>query len=252
MRIFAVSDLHIDYQINAQWVDNLSYFDYQDDILILAGDVTDNIQLLEQAFSSLKRKFKQVHYLPGNHDLWIIRSTQQDSIDKFNAVYALAADHGIITQAYEDDKLAIIPLLGWYDFSFGALDKGIQEKWMDFLACKWPESSNIQEITQFFLEKNEPLKEISNKNVITFSHFLPRIDVMPNYIPNRYNKYHAVLGSNLIEKQVRTIKPQFHIYGHSHINQEINLEGICYINNAFGYPTEQFITRKQLFCVLEI
>ena len=41
MRIFALSDIHVDYDANAKWVEDLSVFDYQDDVLILAGDLTD-------------------------------------------------------------------------------------------------------------------------------------------------------------------------------------------------------------------
>ena len=41
MRVFALSDIHIDYNANAKWIESLSVAEYKDDVLILAGDVTD-------------------------------------------------------------------------------------------------------------------------------------------------------------------------------------------------------------------
>lgn len=73
MRIFALSDLHIDYDLNKQWIAQLSTDDYRDDVLILAGDVSDSLLLLEWCLKTLASRFKKVLYVPGNHDLWVIR-----------------------------------------------------------------------------------------------------------------------------------------------------------------------------------
>ena len=76
MRVFAISDLHLDYEKNAAWFYSLSGEDYKNDLLILAGDISDNIKLLEMCFNQLANQFKQVIFVPGNHDLWVIRSEQ--------------------------------------------------------------------------------------------------------------------------------------------------------------------------------
>ena len=47
MRVFALSDIHIDYSENAKWIANLSVTEYQDDVLIVAGDVSDTQSLLD-------------------------------------------------------------------------------------------------------------------------------------------------------------------------------------------------------------
>lgn len=39
MRIFALSDVHIQQAINRAWVERLSETDYRDDVLILAGEL---------------------------------------------------------------------------------------------------------------------------------------------------------------------------------------------------------------------
>ena len=56
MRVFAVSDVHVDYSPNLQWVEQLSTSDYQHDVLILAGDVSDSLPLLIRCFQALTRR----------------------------------------------------------------------------------------------------------------------------------------------------------------------------------------------------
>ena len=86
---------------------------------------------------------------------------------------------------------------------------------------------------------------------ISFSHFLPRIDLLPTYIPESNRYLHPVLGAFRLEEQIRYLNSNIHVYGHSHVNTEIKKEDTLYINNAFGYPSEIRITTKQLKCVLE-
>ena len=57
MKVFAVSDVHVDYSENREWLLNLSSDKHANDILILAGDLTDNLQLLKKCFLSLVSKF---------------------------------------------------------------------------------------------------------------------------------------------------------------------------------------------------
>ena len=92
MRVFAVSDIHIDYEANAGWVGNLSVSEYQDDVLILAGDVTDSLRKLDWCLNLLARRFRKVLFVPGNHDLWVIRDEpHMSSLQKFDEVAASLA-----------------------------------------------------------------------------------------------------------------------------------------------------------------
>ena len=74
MRIFALSDIHADYEENLAWVHNLSSFDYTGDTLILAGDLSHDMHLFAGTLACLGKKFALVFFVPGNHDLWV-RST---------------------------------------------------------------------------------------------------------------------------------------------------------------------------------
>src|SRR5260221_1318100 len=109
MRVFAVSDVHIDYEVNAKWIANLSIAEYQDDVLILAGDVTDTRRLLHWCLSTLAKRFKKVLFVPGNHDLWVIREDRgKNSLQKFDDVCAVVESSGASMQAFHDRGMSII------------------------------------------------------------------------------------------------------------------------------------------------
>ncbi|MBT8339104.1 MAG: metallophosphoesterase [Desulfatitalea sp.] len=249
MKIYTVSDIHIDFHENHGWLTSLSSVDYQDDILILAGDIADAIESLKAAFEILSDTFHGVCYVPGNHDLWLRHGTWHDSMEKFHSILKLADQYGINTKPVEFGNVTIIPLFGWYDYSFGEPSVDLRRSWVDYVACRWEKGMNDDDITQYFLSLNERALEIKNRCVITFSHFVPRIDVMPSFIPKHRRYLYPVLGTNLLEHQIRRIHPRIHIYGHTHVNRQVKIDNITYINNAYGYPHEGAITRKKLFCV---
>jgi len=251
MRVFVVSDIHVDYSENKQWLLDISYEDYVDDILIVAGDITDDLQLLNHCFHELSKKFLKVLFVPGNHELWVSRDTASHSLEKYEQVCDIAADNDIGTQPYHIGLLSIVPLLGWYDFSFAPLTEQLNKTWMDFRACVWPDNLQPLGVTKYFIEKNKQYLQTTNQTLISFSHFLPRIDLMPIYISQAYRYIYPALGSVLLEQQIRMLKPDIHVYGHSHVNRRVTLEGIKYINNAFGYPSENGISIKNLLCIYE-
>ncbi len=251
MRVFAVSDIHIDYQDNRKWFSELSSVDYLDDILILAGDVTDELKLLDQCFYGLSKKFRKVLFVPGNHELWVSRDKPLTSLKKFQKVCDVALKNEVSMQPLHEKALSIVPLLSWYDFSFAEPCVKLNESWMDFRACAWPNEWQPRDVAEYFLEKNETHLPIANHMLISFSHFLPRIDLMPVYIPQAFRYLYPVLGGVGLEAQIRILKPDIHVYGHSHVNRRTILDGIQYINNAFGYPSEDRIASKNLLCIYE-
>lgn len=254
MRVFAVSDIHIDYSANQEWISQLSRSDYREDVLILAGDVSDKFAKLEWCLQNLVARFKQVLFVPGNHDLWVFRDgLPHNSFEKFALIAQLVRDSGASMQAWQHGSVNIVPLQSWYDYSFGEPGEILLEAWMDFRACRWPQQETAQQICAHFLQTNLPLPAIApSQHVITFSHFLPRIDVMPSFIPQDKRYLYPVLGSSLIDLQLRQLGSKMHVYGHSHVNRQVSLDGVVYINNAFAYPNETRIAAKQLLQIFEV
>lgn len=252
MRIFALSDIHVDFDANARWVSALSRSDYQDDVLILAGDVSDSLPRIEECLAEFIRRFRKVHYVPGNHELWVNRDPERlGSLEKFEKVRALANACGASTKAEVVGEVAIIPLLGWYDYSFGVPDAALADLWMDFRACRWPQGWFERQVTAHFIGQNDLRRIPQARCTITFSHFLPRIDVMPDFIPMVHRKIYPLLGTTKLEELIRQIGPNVHVYGHSHINRDVVIDGVNYINNAFAYPHEERIAAKALRCIYD-
>lgn len=250
MRVFALSDIHVDYEANMKWVQGLSRADHQDDLLILAGDVSHRQALLGQCLEALARRFHKVLFLPGNHDLWVLgEAPGKTSFQKFMEVAATVRDSGACMEAQRFGDVLVQPLLGWYDYSFGEPGEELRSSWMDFRACRWPQGYEAADVALHFerLNRAAPLQGVSR--VITFSHFLPRLDLVPGFVPRRHRILDPVLGSTRLEAQLRRLQPDIHVYGHSHINRSVSIDGVRYVNNAFGYPQESAIAARQLLCI---
>lgn len=253
MRIFALSDIHVDYDANAEWVANLSKCDYRDDLLILAGDVTHELTLLAWCVGEFSARFKQVLFVPGNHDLWVLgKEKGKTSLQKFIDVKAAIEDSGASMRSFRKGDVLIAPLQGWYDYSFGDPTKELMQMWADYRACRWPEDFGPVEAAAHFSAMNPQLDIDAATRVITFSHFLPRIDLVPFFVPRKHRILDPVLGSTRIEAELRRLGSRLHVYGHSHINRSVHIDGVRYVNNAFGYPHENMIASKQLYCIDEI
>jgi len=249
VRIFAVSDIHIDYDVNARWFADLSMSEYREDALILAGDVSDSLDRVDWALSTLAARFRRVMYVPGNHELWVIRDAKHaTSLDKFERLRAVVEQSGASMRPEVMGRVLIVPLLGWYDYSFGLPGGELLESWMDFRACRWPAHFEMRDVAAHFQALNPPPPEHEGM-LISFSHFLPRIDLMPPYIPRARRMLYPVLGSARLEEQVRALGSRIHVYGHSHVNRQVALDDVVYINNAFGYPDETRIAAKELLCI---
>jgi predicted phosphodiesterase len=252
MRVFAISDLHVDYEINARWIVSLSRRDYQDDVLIVAGDVSDSLARLEWALGELAERVRKLLFVPGNHELWVIRErSPKTSVEKFAEVCAIVERSGGSMGIFRAKGLSVIPLLGWYDYSFGQPTRELREVWMDFRACRWPNGLEADQIAKYFVGLNPSPLDLGNETIITFSHFLPRIDVMPSFIPKEKQLWYPVLGQASLDRQIRAWRSTIHVYGHSHVNRHVRFGGIAYVNNALGYPQEITMTSQQLLCVYE-
>lgn len=250
MRVFALSDIHVDYDVNARWVHALPQGEYRDDVLVLAGDVSDSLDRLARCLDALVRRFRRVFFVPGNHELWVVRDPGvPDSLEKFERVQATARRCGAATTTEVLDGVALVPLLGWYDLSFGTVTPELMASWMDFRACRWPAGWTLHDVADHFAARNEPVRPAGAHTVISYSHFLPRIDLMPDFIGPPHRRIYPVLGGALLGEQLRALAPDLHIYGHSHVNQSTVLDGIAFINNAFAYPHERHIAAKALRCV---
>ena len=264
-RIFAVSDLHVDLKQNRTWFEALSLFDYQDAALILAGDLSDNLDRLQTTLAWACQKFAQVFFVPGNHELWVRSSECPDSIAKFWQVMQLCDALGVQTRPAQvgvseaTDGVWIVPLFSWYVQPEEGHDSLFVPKpgedptlqmWSDKYFTRWP--SDGVRVADYFLQLNQAhLTHPYDAPIITFSHFLPRRDlifstpeerqamgVSPHDPHPRFN-FSRVAGCTGIEAQLRRIGSVIHVYGHQHRNRHRLINGVRYISHCLGYPRER-------------
>lgn len=251
MRLFLGSDFHVDYAENLAWLGGLSQSDYTNDVLILAGDISDQIDLVTRSFEIVTRRFAKVLFLPGNHDLWTARSGRGPSFGKFDELNALCRSFGIETGPITFGRTLIVPLLAWYDYSFGEPGPMIRRGWMDFYKCNW-EGLEPADVAARFDAMNDTPDTAGFEAVYSVSHFVPRLDLMPARYPEKHRALFPVLGSQRIETRIRALGATMHFYGHSHLNRNKTLDGVTYINNAFGYPSETEISAKTILHVADL
>jgi len=266
-RIFSISDLHVDYKQNMDWLENLSNTDFQSDYLIIAGDISDNPLRFAKALTVLSARFKQLFFVPGNHDLWIRKKEVNDSIEKFNLLIDICSEIGVLTKPQiinhrnSDYKNIIIqPLFSWYtkpeegDDSLFLPKEGEDPNlgmWVDNRAIKWPDLNGYSNISEYFIQMNDlDLAKLNDADVISFSHFLPRQDLIfgingpPSNNSNFFDpapkfNFSRVAGTSKLEDQIREINSRVHIYGHQHRNRFRNIDDVFYIAHCLGYPKER-------------
>ena len=130
MRILAISDLHTDFPKHRKALEQLSETWYQNDVLLVAGDIGSRLELVHATLSLLQTKFRAVCYVPGNHELWVRRQGVATSIDKFFEVLQVCDKIGVHIRPVRIGKVHIVPIFSWYskDFSDDGHDYAYQLK----------------------------------------------------------------------------------------------------------------------------
>ncbi|CAM9297808.1 unnamed protein product [Chrysoparadoxa australica] len=282
LKISCMSDLHTDYKGNLEWIN--TWPDTRGDgattVLIVAGDISCSLEKLEESFVCLQARYNHIVFVPGNHDLWTEgsnTSSPSDSATKLKATIALCRRIGVIIDPAHfmveggGQDIWLVPLYSWYHASWdieqniGAANN-FTKRWGDFLRCKWPETLCSQEefktidgtstaladafgtLNDEFIAKLPDLKNSSVQPplVISLSHFLPRIELCPEkrYLKEPYLT--KVIGSDPLERQVREIGSDVHIFGHTHISIDMEVEGVRYLQWPLGSVGEQSRQTRQM------
>jgi len=264
MRIFVISDIHVDYPVNMEWIRGLSTTEFSRDTLILAGDTTHDLGKLETTFSLLRARFRQVCYVPGNHELWILQSREADSLEKFHRVLDLCRDSDVSTEPVKMGRgqgaVHVVPLFSWYvkpEEGDGSLflpkpgEDPSLSAWSDNYFISWPNYWEGEAAARF-LALNEPhLLRSYDAPIISFSHFLPRQewscatgkpappgearfrDAHPSF------NFSRVAGDSRLDTQIRRLGSRIHVYGHQHRNRHRTIDGVTYISHCLGYQRER-------------
>jgi len=169
-KLYAISDLHISHKFNHEAVHLLK--PHPEDTLIIAGDIGEKLEHLHTTFALTAKLFKQVFWVPGNHELYTLphaadvahednhlsptspataQVPEPDNLRgelKYLECVKIANDYGVITPEDEfltwhsDDtagatKALICPLFLLYDYSFRPAEVSREH------ALDWAKEHNI-------------------------------------------------------------------------------------------------------------
>jgi predicted phosphodiesterase len=262
-RVHAWSDLHLDYPENRARLAGLSRTAHRADTLLLGGDLTHDLGLLESAFAIAVERFASVFFVPGNHELWLHREEAADSLAKLELVLDLCARRGVHTKP---ERVAaglatvwIVPLLSWYEKPEEGPDSLFTDKpgedptlsmWLDDRLVRWPDLRPARTAAEAMLRRNEEHVRRHDAPVVSFSHFLPRRDLMfPSDAERAANRarvmdrnpafnFSRVAGTSALDRQIRALGSSVHVYGHQHRNRVRTIDGVRYVSHCLGYPRE--------------
>jgi 3',5'-cyclic AMP phosphodiesterase CpdA len=125
-RLLAVSDLHVSYPDNRQFVEEMRP-DNGEDWLIVAGDVGEKAADIEQVLRTLRERYATVIWVPGNHELW---THGRDPVQlrgqaRYQYLVDMCRGLGVLTPedpypVWDDGvtRTVIAPLFLLYDYSF--------------------------------------------------------------------------------------------------------------------------------------
>jgi len=117
---------------------------------------------------------------------------------------------------------------------------------------RWPHLEECSNPAEFFLSLNYVSKDnAGNCTVISFSHFLPRSELMfwteeefaatglKAVDPQPRFNFSRVAGCSKLDEKIRSLGSELHVYGHQHRNRDRNLDGVRYVSHCLGYPRER-------------
>ena len=256
--LFVVSDLHAGDRSNMRYLTSLPV--RRRGALIVAGDVDEDLGVLAETLRVCRDKFRGgVFFTPGNHDLWLCGG-ERDSLKKLDAVLETAEAAGCATTrrlvrgGAGRRSALVVPLLSWHHASFdteppitcwGGLPPA-RAVMSDYHNCRWPKPLDdaTDSVARHVDALNDardaggPAVDRKDVDVVSFSHFLPRIELIPE---KRYMFLPCLaesVGSVFLGERVRRLRPDLHVFGHTHLAWDATHDGVRYIQACLAYPGE--------------
>ena len=254
MRLWALSDLHVSHPANREALESFPAF--PDDWLILAGDVTDGPQRLDWCFRQLTPKFRQVVWVPGNHELWTIPSAAPElrGVALYERLVEIARSHGVLTPEdpypvveLEDGPVLIAPLFLLYDYSFRPRHVPRDE------VVRWARETKAVCADELVLHP-DPFPDRDSWCAARCADAAARLAAFPvalrkvliNHYPleerlavlPRIPRFSPWCGTRRTEGWHRRFNACAVVYGHLHIRGTEWLDGVPFHEVSLGYPKD--------------
>lgn len=251
MQLWALSDLHIGFEVNRNALSTLPAF--PDDWLIVAGDVGETEAELRLAWEVLAPRFRKLLWVPGNHELWTTpKQPELAGVARYERFVAVCREYGVVTP--EDPypvwegpggPAVLAPLFVLYDYSFSP--DGLDPEG----AKRWAREAGIECADEHFL-KPVPYPSIQDwcaarvsatearlaglpagQRSVLINHFPLRRDLVRLYRIPRFSPW---CGTRRTEDWHVRFRADVVVSGHLHFRGTDWRDGTRFEEVSLGYP----------------
>jgi 3',5'-cyclic AMP phosphodiesterase CpdA len=262
LKLLAISDLHVAFKENLIALTELPA--HPNDWLILCGDIADTPQQLEIAFQILEKKFFQLIWVPGNHELWTVpRESLLRGVARYESLIELCRRYGVLTpeDSYpiwqgEGGPHLLAPLFLLYDYSFRPdhipIERSVAWAAESSVVCTdemmlhpapydrvgdWCEARCLESekrLERAIMETEHP--------AVLIAHFplkqeLARLPRIPRFM--------VWCGTRRTEDWHRRFRANVVVSGHLHIPCTRTIDGVRFEEVSLGYPQQWKIREER-------
>lgn len=249
LSIDLISDLHID-----QWSNDIKmkhpYGDIvhkpvelnnKSDILIIAGDISDDIDLSIEYIDNISKKYEKILFVDGNHE----------HVNRYPNLYNIKDIHDKI-KSLNNDKIVYLPdneyiindkvfigYCGWWDYN-DKKDINSAKKYFNKWIPEFTEGDNIKFIESVlnraeyeYNKIKELIKKYDKDNSIN------KIILVTHSVGHRsFKVVDKSTDYNTMFKNIKSNKLSHWLFGHTHYDIYNKIDDVEYICNPRGRPDD--------------
>ncbi len=285
LKIDICSDLHVDRHHNqtsllvrpgegpSHWPighlgdrDKYFHFDFEwyrnagSNVLIIAGDVSDHVEDVQDVLTHAAKFYDHVVFVDGNHEHHGAHDTTtvDDTISLITDI-KLSVPNLIYLDGYQNarqdiGRTAFIGGNCWYDWrcyedrgimfpeAFASWDDYSNDTKLDFGNKIWPSEYGHAQVERLLEELTAANDDPNIDSIVVVTHSAPVAGCLnwyeeehrwnvgsPSYVNSELSKLFAANTKN---------KLKLWAYGHTHTRRTWIHEGVTLVNNCYGYPRE--------------
>ncbi len=256
MKLYAISDLHLDFKVNRGALSEIPTM--RDAGLITGGDLCTSLDHLRFALETLCSKFARVFWVPGNHELWSSKSGNGDQMlrgqDKYMALIEVCREFNALTPEdpyhswpAQNGPVVVAPLFIPYDYSFRPKNVALED------AISWAMEGGVLCSDERLIDP-APFPSMIEWCRHRYELSIERLDALPpdaplvliNHFPFRQDlvrirripRFSIWCGTKLTETLHQRYNVKTVISGHLHMRVTDYRDGVRFEEVSLGYPRD--------------
>ncbi len=247
MQFDLVSDLHIDVWQEKYRFDWLK--DQKSDTLIIAGDVSDYVDMTCEYITSLENYYDKILIVDGNHEHQPNFPNIEESTENWKKAIRETKAHYLGDGYYQKDNVRVIGVNGWWSFDFGEPNVPLDKCISAFLdKTSWGKPAVKQMLRQgiydaeFLLNQMHDAQECDEvSKIVVVTHPLPHPSCISWNIYPEDNKFVGLYGNSRFQWTLdmdRKNKLKYWCFGHNHDKKNIPYGDARLVSNPRGRPAD--------------